>query len=168
MQGGLVKQTTMASWSEAEIAGARRTAAARGVDTSVRLLQLAQKCHVSDGFASSLWSSLSSHPFSQLLMILSHIFKMFVWAITPDPQQYALAGRFLRRLPVLAHARFIAPSLPPGEVGRRSLRKWLEAMDNVVEDEKRSRGEIELADGHKRPVEGMGSAVKVKADGHEA
>ena len=181
MRGGLVKQSRLASWSEAEYAGLRRTA---GIENSVRLLELSQKCHVSvvDAWYPFLHKCLFStiyctssagleprSRFRESACVMSYTKEPRRAAankIRADPQEYALAGRFLRRLPVLAHARYIAPSLPPGEIGRRSLKKWLDAMTKVVEDERRSKGEIEQADGHKVPAAGRGTEVKVAVDGH--
>ncbi|KAK1926102.1 putative regulation of meiosis-related protein [Papiliotrema laurentii] len=63
---------------------------------------------------------------------------------------YGLAGRFLRRLPVLAHARYIASALAASTTKPPSMRRWIQAMDKVVDDEHRSRMEIAAADGHRR------------------
>jgi hypothetical protein len=67
-----------------------------------------------------------------------------------EHQTYGLAGRFLRRLPVLAHARYIASALAASTTKPPSMRRWIQAMDKVVDDEHRSRMEIAAADGHRR------------------
>jgi hypothetical protein len=78
-----------------------------------------------------------------------------------DAQECQLAGRFLRRLPVLAHARYIAPKLAPGDTGRKSLRRWVDAMEKLVQDEWISREQIRRADGHREKQE-IGTDVAVK------
>lgn len=64
----------------------------------------------------------------------------------------------------MAHSRYIAPRLQPGDAGCKSLKKWVEAMTKVVEDEVKSKGEIALADGHWKKDIGTQVAVKVEPE----
>ena len=59
-----------------------------------------------------------------------------------------MAGRFLRRIPVLAHARYIAIQ-SDGTLRPRSIERWLSAMERVVMDESAAKGAIEGSEGHR-------------------
>jgi hypothetical protein len=70
-------------------------------------------------------------------------------------QEYRLAGRFLRRLPVLAHARYIAKSAagPLHEERPRSVERWLKAMEKTVSSEHFARAQVEDGPGAKLGIE---------------
>ncbi|ORX34793.1 P-loop containing nucleoside triphosphate hydrolase protein [Kockovaella imperatae] len=75
--------------------------------------------------------------------------------------KYTLAGRFLRRLPVLSYARYLAATLPPSDHRPLPLSTWLSAMERVIQDEQRSRTVIAEAEGHRGDKTGI---TKVKVD----
>ncbi|ORY34246.1 P-loop containing nucleoside triphosphate hydrolase protein [Naematelia encephala] len=62
-------------------------------------------------------------------------------------EKHEMAGRLLRRIPVLAHARYLAASIGPGDTRPRSVERWLKAMEQVVEDERKSRDIVEAGPG---------------------
>lgn len=58
-----------------------------------------------------------------------------------------MSGRFLRRIPMLAHGRFMMTN---NETDRpRSVRKWIKAMEKVVWHEQAAREKIAQADGQR-------------------
>lgn len=63
----------------------------------------------------------------------------------------------------MAHARYIAPRLAPGEAGCTSIRNWVDAMGRVVDDELKSKEAISAADGHWRKKD-IGTDVAVKVE----
>lgn len=54
-----------------------------------------------------------------------------------------LSGRFLRKVPVMAHARYLAGRTG----GRASLDQWMEALGKAVEDERLARELVNQAEG---------------------
>ena len=136
MQKGLVKRRAVLAW--VQVNGLQQD----GPEPCARLVRLAKRCYVSS--ARSANSNATSGTASRA-----------------DAQECQLAGRFLRRLPVLAHARYIAPKQVPGGTHRRSLRTWVDAMERLVEDEQSSRERIKMADGHREKQE-IGTDVLVK------
>jgi hypothetical protein len=60
------------------------------------------------------------------------------FAANPAFKDYELSGRLLRRIPMLAHARYISKN---GDMNGRPRRvdTWLDAMGRVIEDEVRSK-----------------------------
>ncbi len=124
MGKGLVRQCETLEW--------RSFGAASGEDrvwrVSKRIRTLADKCYVSEGFPSIC--SVPAHP---------------------RLQTYDLAGRFLRRIPILAHARYIATASGSSDDSARprSIERWVGAMERIVDDERISRGRVNEAEGHR-------------------
>ena len=77
-------------------------------------------------------------------------------------QELNLAGRFLRRLPVLSHARYLATA--SSHHRPIALSRWLDAMERVMNDEQRSRGILADADGRRG---GNTGTTKVKVEGRD-
>lgn len=92
---------------------------------SFKLYDLAGKCQVCP------FPPTHPPPFPRPLLL----FRSF-HSPTPLPPK-GMSGRTLRRLPVLAHARYVAAHMVP-EVGAKATRlaTWLRAMERVVEEEK--------------------------------
>ena len=63
-----------------------------------------------------------------------------------------MAGRFLRRVPILAHARYIATAqagIQDTASRPRSIERWIHAMERVVEEEQEAKLTIHHAEGHR-------------------
>ena len=61
-----------------------------------------------------------------------------------------MAGRFLRRIPILAYARYITCASPVYDPSRpRSIERWLRAVERTIDDERNARGAIQDAEGHR-------------------
>ncbi|SGY62932.1 BQ5605_C007g04756 [Microbotryum silenes-dioicae] len=60
-----------------------------------------------------------------------------------------MSGRTLRKLPILAHSKFLTKQVLKGRAGSNDrglkLERWLEALERVVREEKRQKGLIEGA-----------------------
>jgi hypothetical protein len=71
--------------------------------------------------------------------------RLISWLNVLMAQDENLAGRFLRRLPLLAHSHYLSPTTKRVDTGRaipRSIEKWLWAFGRVVEDEIRDRARV--------------------------
>lgn len=94
--------------------------------------------------------------------------------LSADQQDVNLSGRFLRRMPIMACARYLSShsshsSISSGNGGgrnspSRSPEKWLEAMKRIVEDE---RGDREKIGWDRRDAEVEVGSVSAAANGGE-
>jgi len=120
-------------WKTAELFSGvpgRKTDVSRRL--SLRLYDLAGKCEVRLRLPSSL--ALSSSLFLPLSSLFIADLSSLLFLFLRSSQ--GMSGRTLRRLPVLAHARYISINTLP-EVGNKAtkLASWISAMEKVVRDE---------------------------------
>lgn len=85
------------------------------------------------------------------------------------PQDHEFSGRFLRRMPMLALARYMSTQYSAEDEQRpRSIERWLSAMEKVAEDEKRANDLVQAGAGRRLvdPVkQAEGSDVGKEGDG---
>jgi hypothetical protein len=71
-----------------------------------------------------------------------HVRAIPVPAYYADTQEYKLSGRVLRRMPMMAHTRYIGRQRKNASSSTHRPERWLDAMEKFVEAEQQDRRKV--------------------------